>query len=187
MLAMTVLDIDPQVDEAQRARVLDDLRSSGFAILQSMHRRKDGSTFPVETSLRRVELDRSYIVAVTRDITERKRVEDALLESEDRNRDLVEHSQDLVCTHTLEGRLLSANPASARMLGYEVGELLKMPMRELIAPEGREQFEAYLNRIKTAGADQGFLCVVTRGGERRIWEYNNTLRREGVASPIVRG
>src|SRR5579872_5764378 len=30
-------------------------------------------------------------------------------------------------------------------------------------------------------------CVMTRGGERRIWEYNNTLRTEGVPSPIVRG
>lgn len=73
--------------------------------------------------------------------------------SEDRYRDLVEHSQDLVCTHDLGGRLLSVNPASAHMLGYEVAELLKMPMRELIAPECREQFEGYLERIRTNTRD----------------------------------
>ncbi len=187
MLSMTVFDTDPDVDEGSRVRVLEQLRDSGFVLLESIHRRKDGSTFPVETSLRRVELDRSYVVAVTRDITERRRAERALRESEDRYRDLIEHSQDLVCTHDLQGRFLSVNPASARMLRYEVAELLKIPMRDLIAPEYREQFESYLERIKTAGADRGLLCVVTKDGKRRIWEYNNTLRTEGVAEPIVRG
>jgi PAS domain S-box-containing protein len=187
LLSRTVFDIDREIDESMHARMLEELRDAGFAIQQSVHTRKDGSIFPVEISLRRVELDRSYVVTVTRDISERKRTEAALQESEDRYRDLVEHSEDLVCTHDLEGRLLSANPASARMLGYEVGELIQIPMRELIAPESREQFKGYLQRIKTAGADQGLLCVVTRNGKRRIWEYNNTLRTEGVASPIVRG
>jgi PAS domain S-box-containing protein len=107
--------------------------------------------------------------------------------SEDRYRDLVEHSEDLACTHDLGGNLLSVNPAPARILGYEVAELLKIPLRELIAPEFREQFDAYLQRIRTSGADKGLMCVITRGGERRIWEYSNTLRTEGVASPIVRG
>src|SRR5207302_3065984 len=149
--------------------------------------RKDGSTFPVETSLRRVELDRSYLVAASRDISDRKRAEDALRESEDRYRDLVEHSEDLVCTHDLNGSLLSVNPAPARILGYEVEELRKMQMRELVAPECREGFDAYLGRIRTTGADQGLLSVVTRNGERRIWEYSNTLRTDGLPSPIVRG
>jgi PAS domain S-box-containing protein len=108
-------------------------------------------------------------------------------DGEDRYRDLVEHSQDLLCTHDLAGRLLSCNPAPARILGYEVAEMLKIPMRELIAPEYREQFDAYLARIKTAGTDKGVMAVITRTGECRIWEYNNTLRTEGVPSPIVRG
>ncbi|MGA7770920.1 MAG: PAS domain S-box protein [Candidatus Sulfotelmatobacter sp.] len=187
MLSMTVVEIDPGLDESKRVRMLEKLHESGFMVLESVRRRKDGSTFPVETSLKLVELERSYVVAVSRDISERKRAEDARRESEDRYRDLVEHSEYLVCTHDLGGRFLSVNPAPARILGYEVAELMKMPMRELIAPECREQFEGYLERIKTAGADHGLLCVATRKGERRIWEYNNTLRTEGVASPVVRG
>lgn len=126
-------------------------------------------------------------VGVFVDITERNRVEEALRESEDRYRDLVEHSQDLLCTHDLEGKLLSANLASARILGYEVAELLRIPMGEFVAPEYRKQFDEYLARIKSRGSDRGLMAVVTRTGERRIWEYNNTLRTEGVTSPIVRG
>jgi len=126
-------------------------------------------------------------VGVFVDITQRKRAEEALRESEDRYRDLVEHSQDLLCTHDLQGNLLSANPAPARILGYEVAELLKIPMREIIAPEYRDQFDAYLARMKNVGKDKGLLAVLTRTGKCRIWEYNNTLRTEGVPAPVVRG
>ena len=187
LLSRTVYDIDPNADESCYEAVSEKLMSSGFVVKETVHRRKDGSIFPVETSLKYVSLERNYVVAVSRDISDRKRAEDALRESEDRYRDLVEHSLDLVCTHDLEGKLLSLNPAPARILGYEVAELMKMPMRELVAPECRVQFDEYLGRIKTTGADHGLLCVVTRNGERRIWEYNNTLRTEGVAVPIVRG
>jgi len=187
LLSMTVFDINPSVDADARGSVLQKVQESGFALFETTHRRKNGSTFPVEVSLRCVESERKYLVAIARDITDRKNAELAVRESEDRYRDLVEHSEDLVCTHDLSGRLLSVNPAPARSLGYEVSELLKIPMREFIAPEFRDQFEAYLERIKTRGTDKGFLCVVTHTGERRIWEYHNTLRTEGVAEPIVRG
>ncbi len=126
-------------------------------------------------------------VGVFVDITERNRVAKALRESEDRYRDLVENSQDLLCTHDLKGNLLSANAASARILGYEVAELLKIPMREFITPDCQQQFDQYLVRIEKHGADRGLMSVVTRTGERRIWEYNNTLRTEGVTLPVVRG
>jgi PAS domain S-box-containing protein len=126
-------------------------------------------------------------IGVFVDITQRKRAEQALRESEDRYRDLVEHSQDLLCTHDLQGNLLSANPAPARILGYEVAELLNIPMRGIVAPEYRAQFDAYLQRMKTAGEDSGLMAVLTRTGKRRIWEYHNTLRTEGVPAPVVRG
>jgi len=187
LLAMSVWDIDPNVEEAMRLNVDAELRDRGSAVFVSRHRRKDGSIFPVEVSVKEVQLDRTYRVSVARDITDRKRTEEALRESEDRYRDLVEHSQDLLCTHDLEGKLLSCNPAPARILGYEVAELLEIPMRELVAPEFREQFDHYIERIKAKGADKGLLVVVTRTGERRIWEYNNTLRTDGVSSPIIRG
>ena len=187
LFSMTVYDIDPTVTERSREEDVERLRRGASVLKETVHRRKDGSTFPVETSLKLVNLDRDYIIAVSRDISERKRSEAALRESEDRYRDLIEHSEDLVCTHDLDGKLISVNPAPARCLGYSVEEMLEIPMRDLVAPDFRAQFDEYLKRVQANGADKGMLCVITRSGERRIWEYSNSLRTEGVARPIVRG
>ncbi|MGA9416706.1 MAG: sigma 54-interacting transcriptional regulator [Terriglobales bacterium] len=111
----------------------------------------------------------------------------ALEENEDWYRDLVEHSQDLLCVHDLEGRFLSVNPAPARLLGYSVEEMIRKPMRELVDPQYRTEFDAYLREIERTGESRGLLAVMTRSGEQRIWEYHSTLRSEGVATPIVWG
>jgi PAS domain S-box-containing protein len=111
----------------------------------------------------------------------------SLHENEDWYQDLVEHSHVLLCIHDLEGRLLSVNPAPARMLGYTVEQILKIPMRELIASEFHRDFDDYLKEIEDKGESRGFVTVIARSGERHVLEYNCTLRREGMASPIVRG
>jgi PAS domain S-box-containing protein len=82
LLSMSVYDIDPNLDESMLARVTKQLRDSGSAIFESVHRRQEGSTFPVEVSIKQVHLDRSYRVSLARDITERKRAEEALRKSQ---------------------------------------------------------------------------------------------------------
>ena len=127
------------------------------------------------------------LVGTAQDITAQRLAEAALRMSEDRYRDLVEHSQDLICTHDLQGRLLSVNEPPARILGYSPADLVGRPMKGLLAPEVRDGFDEYLAKIQNDGVARGLLVVLTREGERRIWEYHNTLRTEGVAAPIVRG
>ena len=126
-------------------------------------------------------------VGTVQEITARKEMEVVLRESEDRYRDLVEHSTDLICTYNLEGQLLSVNELPAKLLGYSGEELLKKPMREFLLPEARAQFDESLVSIKKDGFVKGLMVVLTTTGERRIWEYHNTLRTDGVSAPIVRG
>jgi PAS domain S-box-containing protein len=127
------------------------------------------------------------LVGTTIDIGARKKMEEVLREREDRYRDLVEHSHDLICIHDMKGRLLSINERQAKVLGYSRDEILNTPISEFIAPEARAEFDEYLSRISATGVAAGLMCVVTKNGERRIWEYHNTLRTEGVIEPIVRG
>jgi len=92
----------------------------------------------------------------------------------------------LQCTHDLEGRLLSINAAAACALGYEVEELLRIPLVDLLDPEFRGQFQPYLDTIRRDGVANGLLTLRTSAGERRVWEYCNSLR-EGAGAPIVVG
>src|SRR4029077_7898920 len=60
-------------------------------------------------------------------------------------------------------------------------------IRDLLAPEVSAQFEQYMVRLRREGTTSGTMLVQTKSGERRVWEYYNSLRTEGVARPIVRG
>jgi PAS domain S-box-containing protein len=82
LLLMSIYEVDPGVDGDMLKEVSRELSESGSVIFESSHRRKDGSTYPVEVSIKEVQLDRGYRVTVVRDISERKRAEQALQASQ---------------------------------------------------------------------------------------------------------
>jgi PAS domain S-box-containing protein len=102
LLSMTVFDIDPALDTASCQRVREQLAGLGFVIMESVHRRKDGATFPVEVNMRIVRLDRIYCVCVARDITVRKRAQDDLRRSEESYRMFVAQSSEGIFRQELD-------------------------------------------------------------------------------------
>jgi PAS domain S-box-containing protein len=123
-------------------------------------------------------------IGVTQDITTQVEGERALMESEQRYRDIVESSNDLMCTHDLSGRVLWMNERPAKLLGYGTKELIGQSIPDRLNVQA--EFAEYIKRIKKDGFANGLMALVTRSGERRIWEYRNTLRTDG-AEPLVRG
>lgn len=152
------------------------------------HQKKNGELITVEITAHQLNFSgkRAELVMAI-DITERRLAEQALLESEDRYRDLVDNSHELMCTHDLEGRILSVNPWAARVLGYSQKNLIGWHIREGLVAEYRDQFDDYLREIREKGFARGIMRVTTASGETRFWEYYNTLRTQGVETPIVRG
>ncbi|HET7112800.1 MAG TPA: PAS domain S-box protein [Pyrinomonadaceae bacterium] len=149
------------------------------------HERKPTRSDSKNTSVRPSRSRRKPVSANT--VTDRD-TEQALRESEERYRDLVENSRELICTHDLDGTILSVNRAARELFGYEPDEFIgKKNIRDILAPTVRDQFGMYMERILKEGATRGPMLVQTRSGEHRLLEYYNSLRTEGVAAPIVRG
>ncbi len=117
----------------------------------------------------------------------RKQLEQALGESEQRFRDLVDKSHGLICTHDLAGKLLYANPASAASLGYTQEEIAGKNLRDLLVPEMRDLFGAYLEKIKTERTHRGAMQVQTKGGDSRLWSYDNNYCEEIGKAPYILG
>jgi PAS domain S-box-containing protein len=82
LLGLSVFDINPDITRGSRKRISDILESIGFVTFEARRRRKDGSTFPVEINLKRVQLDRTYDVGVVRDIAQRKDLEQQFLRAQ---------------------------------------------------------------------------------------------------------
>ena len=74
-LLLRIFDVDPTVKASSWTQLLAKLRVEGSINGEGSHRRKDGTTFPVEFNVKFVKLDREYLVAVVRDISERKELE----------------------------------------------------------------------------------------------------------------
>jgi PAS domain S-box-containing protein len=96
MLSMSVFDIDPIFDADAMKEVEKQLFQEGSAQLEGIHRRKDGSTFPVEIRTTLVKHDKSYLLSIARDITERKIAEQALRESEEKFHSITASAQDAI-------------------------------------------------------------------------------------------
>jgi PAS domain S-box-containing protein len=69
MLSMKLSDVS--VTAPCMPDIVEEIRRIGFKIVEGRHRRKDGSTFPIEANVQYIQLDRGYLIAVVRDIRAR--------------------------------------------------------------------------------------------------------------------
>ncbi|MGA3161009.1 MAG: PAS domain S-box protein [Terracidiphilus sp.] len=135
---------------------------------------KDGRGIDVSLSISPIRNSDGQVVgaaAVARDISQRKQSEQALQEAEKKYRDIFKGALEGICQATLEGRFLAANPALARMLGYDSPEELISMVTDLawdvwVNPETRAQ---YLRQLEEHGSVRRFECQFKRKDGRHIW------------------
>jgi PAS domain S-box-containing protein len=137
LLGMSVPDIDPDFPIELWQKHWTDLKSNRSLTFEGQHRTKDGHIFPVEISANYFEYGgRAYNLALVRDITERKRAEEALAL---RNYAL-NNVHEAAYLLDEQGRILYVNEECSRVVGYSREQLLQMTILEVDPDLSAERF-----------------------------------------------
>ena len=156
MLTKRSTDLSAEPEETRRRQEDARLTPGQVTVVsQRLHRKKDGTTFPVDITARTVERgQQSVLLVACRDVTERAQAAARLLESEERHRTILQTAMDGFWLVDAEGRLLEANEAYCRMSGYSAPELLALSIPDLEAVEAGADTAAHIERIMAQGEDR---------------------------------
>jgi PAS domain S-box-containing protein len=135
--------------------------------------RKDGEAFPAEASITKAEIGgQTIFTVILRDISGRKRTEDALHASEDRYRSIIENMADTFYRTDIDGRLVMASPSAEELLGYTPDEVIGMDLAGLYAdPEGRAKFLETLSN--STGGVRDYQAELRRKDGSTVWVSSN--------------
>ncbi|MGH7898717.1 MAG: PAS domain S-box protein [Candidatus Binatia bacterium] len=136
----------------ERPAWLEKVRTGGVVRGQPMRfRRRDGEVVWARNSVRAVYDDEGRVIhydGALEDLSEQKRAERTVEESEERYRQLVEHSPQAIAVHS-EGKFVYVNPAAVRLMGARVAEdLLGRPALDVVHPDSRELVIARMLRMR---------------------------------------
>lgn len=170
------MNVDPELASSV---ILPAIRETGRWVGEIMVKHKDGYAFPIWLNASMVKDSKGQpiaIVGIIRDITERKRMEDALRESEEKFRSIVEQSGDGIVLVDERGNITDWNRAEEQIIGLKRAEVIGRPLWDIqfhIAPEERKTPENY-ERIKAG------LLGLTRTGQS---DWLNRLLETDIQRP----
>ena len=166
MLSMSVLEIDPVVNEVLLKKIDEELQSHGSIVFETTHRRKDGSTFPVEVSISQVKADREYRVAVVRDITERQRTEQILKDEKAFSDALVQGLPDIFYLLDRQGSLLRCNTKLLELLDISAEDMSTVNALDYVQEEDRSRVAEKLRESFDAGSSSVEARLLLTNGVR---------------------
>lgn len=183
LLRLSVTDIEINFDPAALPELWGQIVAGVPITLDGRHRRKDGTTFPVEVRLGVFETGgRQLMLALARDVTERERARAALWESETRFRQLFEHSVDALLVHDEEGRMVDCNSEACRSLGYTREELLELSVKDFVEDLLTEEYKRGL------GENAPWRKALSgEPGATVNFHQNRHRRKDGTTFPVEVG
>jgi PAS domain S-box-containing protein len=188
-LTLTIPDIDPLCPEGGWEKLWRAVQREGSRTLETMHRTKQGTVFPVEITATYLEFEgKEYSFAFARNLTERKQAEAALRETEERYRLLFERNMAGVYRVTLDGRFLDCNDAYARIFGYpSSAALLDHRITDFYPDLAARQ--TFLDRLQESGVLSNFELCMRRADGSPVWILENAALVTGKEgeSPQIEG
>jgi len=194
-LSMTVRDIRPTEDvPALLAHVAQPPQTNCEAGVWR-HRKKDGSIIDVDVNWQKLDFaGRPAYMVMANDITEQKRAEIAMRESEERYRELFQNANDIIYTIDLAGNFTSLNQTGERLTGYTQAEALRMNIAQVVVPEQLAFVRENLARkIESSNASSVYDTeIMTKAGlqlplelsSRLIYQEGRPVGVQGIARDI---
>jgi PAS domain S-box-containing protein len=148
-------------------------------------RRKSGEVFPIELSVSEAHVaDRVTYTAIVRDVTERKRIEEALSRERDFAERLVEAAEAIVLVRDLDGRIVLYNPFMERISGFPLAETKgKSWFSTFLPPSQRQRAREIFVQALCDGEAKGYvMSLVTREGPSREVEWHTRVLRDARGS-----
>jgi PAS domain S-box-containing protein len=156
-------------------KAIKELRESGVcAPYEKEYVRRDGTRVPAFLADAMLPGPDEEMVAFALDITDRKRTERALRESEEKYRLVSENTSDWVYWITPDGTMRYVSPSCERVTGYSPEEFVKRPELaiEIAHPEDRDAVERHHQEVLSSdGSDTMEFRIVTKTGEVRWIEH----------------
>lgn len=166
-------------------KILEQIRQGkGIHQLETVQLGKEGARIEVALTISPIKDSGGKVVGastIARDITERKRAEEALRRAEEKYRGIYEDAVEGIFQTTPDGRLLSANPAMARMLGYRSPEEMVASITDLGKQlwVDRAQREAFVRLLLERDAVSEFQALMRRKNGEFMWASLNARALEG--------
>jgi protein-histidine pros-kinase len=149
--------------------------------------RKDGTEFPVDIALSHIAAkDGIIILSIVRDITEHKRMEEELRISEEKFRRIFENAAEGIFQTSMDRRIIAANPACVKLLGYASSEELianVTDVRKLYAEPGRRLH--LVRMVKEEGMVSDFEAIINKKDGSKIWVSINAHVLRDMKDKIV--
>jgi PAS domain S-box-containing protein len=181
----------PHEDRAEAIAAFDKIRSGDFPVaFENRWRVNNGTLRRIQwmaTALLDGQNEVAFVIASGIDVTLQREAEGTLRESEARYRQLIEGALGVVFTHDKEGRLISLNSYGAESLGYGMSDVVGHSLAEFMPVEDREDFDAYLQKVLTAGEGQGTFRIRHRDGTQHVIAYRNRLIEAAERDAYVLG
>jgi len=145
-------------------------------VLEGKGVRKGGAEFQVEYSYYTINIKEAFIAtAIIRDITDRKKAEEALRKSEEKYHDLIEHANDAIISSNSKGIIVGFNRRAEQMFGYSREEILGKSAALLVAEQSKEKQQEEWKKLQEIGN--------TYSSGQRILAWT-ALRKNGEEFPV---
>ena len=177
LLAMAPGDIVAPESAALISRNVQQLRENGHATFELVHLTKDRQRIPVEISAHLFDFNgKTLVLALVRDITERKSAEEKRMQQDQQYRLLAENSVDIINRLTPECICTFVSPAVTPVLGYREEEVLGKSMLEMIHPDDLAGVRRDLVAISRSGIDRTTSTFRFRHRDGHYLRFESTTR-----------